>query len=186
MVTSTPSKQLSELEQRRYTRALERLLDLGLVERGRAGGALQVRLHRLVAAAVGDGRREAVATTLLEIWRAHFVLNDTTWAEPHLAHLTHLAEAGLATGDAYGGLLGMELGWHLTLTSRHEPAIAYQQRSLALLMELRVGTTRVPRHAVGSPSPISSSGRCKRRKRTGISSWKSIRPACPPTACHWR
>lgn len=125
---------LPERERRRHTRAIERLLDLGLLERATS---LKLRVHRLVAAAVGAARQHEVAAVLVREWRQHTAHGRMAWPEPHMSHLRHLTDMLLSAGDDVGGLLGMEFGWYCSQTSRHELAIAYQQRSLELLRALR-------------------------------------------------
>ena len=128
--TGHTPEHLEEPERRRYQRALERLIDLGLLERATA---TSLRIHRLIAAAVGTARSAALGAVLAPIWSARFATGDPAWATPYLDHLRHLTDRTLTIAPTIGSLLALELGWHLSLTGKHEAAITYQQQSLTLL-----------------------------------------------------
>ena len=116
-------------------RAIQRLLDTGLLLDGTATGG--GRLHRLVAATLrnldgASSAQRAVEAALL----AHARALNTALDQPALlriqTHLRAVTDTALARGDATAADLSYELSRHLGEIEQYPAAITYNQRSRTL------------------------------------------------------
>jgi tetratricopeptide (TPR) repeat protein len=114
--------------------ALERLLALGLLEAGKAGGLVMHRLVAELARTSGDGEeaRNAVEDGL---YAEAARLNRAGFPEPLLAwqpHLRAVVERALPRDDERAASLCNELGYHLWMIGDYPGARPYYERALAI------------------------------------------------------
>jgi tetratricopeptide (TPR) repeat protein len=117
----------------RARRALQRLIDLGLLERALGVG---LRLHRLVAGVArmlpeaADARSRAEICLLLAGRRRRENVNLLRLLLPHQEHLVQ--QAG-ERADRLALLLRMDLGWNLLLLHSHDAAWKHLRVVMAIL-----------------------------------------------------
>jgi hypothetical protein len=114
--------------------ALDRLLELGLLEAGKAGGLVMHRLIAELARTSGDGAeaRNAVEDGLYSEANR---LNRAGVPEPLLAwqpHLRAVVERALPRDDERAARLCNELGYHLRMIGDYPGARPYYERALAI------------------------------------------------------
>ncbi len=122
-------------DQALVARAIQRLLDTGLLLDGAATGG--VRLHRLVAAVLrhqdgAEAAQRAVEAALLAHARALNAALDQPALLRIQAHLRAVTDTALQRGDAAAADLSYELSRHLGEIEQYPAAITYNQRSLTL------------------------------------------------------
>jgi tetratricopeptide (TPR) repeat protein len=119
---------------RRATRALKRLVNLGMLENEDAG---TFRLHRLLAAfvleiAADDAAQAAVEQTMISVASD---LNTKGIPAPLLAlqpHLRHITDVAQQRADEPAARLCNALGYHLEMIGDYAGARPYYERALAI------------------------------------------------------
>ena len=124
---------------RQVTKALRRLIDLGLIEEALESA---LRLHRLLAAFVRTVTNDAEAQTMVEDVMLVEIdrLNDAGLPAPLLAlqpHFHAITNTALRRMDRRAALLCNELGYHLKMAGDYVGARHYYQHALAIYEEVQ-------------------------------------------------